>query len=65
MQHNSDTIIGTVAGTALAVSSLPTKTDFQNTIILAVVGAITSYLVTVSLKKIVAYIKKRANEKNK
>ena len=55
-----DTTIGTVSGTALALVAIPTQTILA-TIICAVIGATTSFLVTMGLKTLWAKLKNRNN----
>ena len=49
--HIGSTIAGTVGGTLLAVTSIHTE-NIVNTIILATIGAVTSFLVTLGVKLI-------------
>mgnify|MGYP001562907835 FL=1 len=49
--HVGSTIAGTVGGTLLAVTTIHTE-NIVNTIILATIGATTSFLVTIGVKYI-------------
>lgn len=49
--HIGSTIAGTVGGTLLAVTTIHTE-NIVNTIILATIGATTSFLVTIGVKYI-------------
>lgn len=57
-QHTTE-LAATLGGTVLAASSIPDGTSFASTIILAVTGAVTSFLATVIIKRIWKKITKR------
>ena len=57
MAHDT-TAIGTVGGTVFALITIPTQT-MATTVICAVIGATTSFLVTITLKGIWNKIKNR------
>ena len=62
--HVGSTIAGTVGGTLVAVSAIHTE-NIVNTMILAAIGAATSFLVTVGVKYIwYKYIFPEKKEKN-
>lgn len=56
MQSNDSTVIGTIGGTLLTIFSVNANT-LINTIIVAIVGATTSFLVSLFLKWSVNKIK--------
>jgi len=61
MQHltsNDSTVIGTAGGTLLAVFSIPTSTIVA-TVILAIIGATTSFVVSILLKEVYLYFKNK------
>jgi F0F1-type ATP synthase membrane subunit a len=61
MQHltsNDSTVIGTAGGTFLALFAIPTSTVIA-TIVLAIIGATTSFIVSILLKELYNYIKKK------
>jgi len=61
MQHltsNDSTVIGTAGGTLLAVFSIPTSTIVA-TVILAIIGATTSFVVSLLLKEVYLYFKNK------
>lgn len=61
MQHltsNDSTVIGTAGGTLLAVFSIPTSTIVA-TVILAIIGATTSFIVSLLLKEVYLYFKNK------
>jgi len=63
MEHNIDTIAGTAGGTLLTIVSLPSNTAIISTIILALIGAVTSFFVSLACKKIYEkYFKKKIEE---
>ena len=61
MQHltsNDSTVIGTAGGTLLAVFSIPTSTIVA-TVVLAIIGATTSFVVSILLKEVYLYFKNK------
>ena len=61
MQHltsNDSTVIGTAGGTLLAVFSIPTSTIVA-TVILAIIGATTSFVISILLKEVYLYFKNK------
>ena len=48
--HIAGTVAGTLVGTAVAVSAIPSSATIYTTMILASIGAGTSFLVTVGVK---------------
>jgi uncharacterized membrane protein len=57
--HDHSTAIGTTTGTALSVFATLDPQDYIKTIVLACVGAIVSFTVTVILKWVWEKLKKR------
>ena len=61
MQHltsNDSTVIGTAGGTLLALFAIPAS-SIVTTIVLAIIGATTSFVVSLLLKEAYMYIKKK------
>lgn len=54
---NSDTLIGTIGGTAVSIFASIDTGDVVKTVILAVVGATTSFLISILLKKFSRWLK--------
>ncbi len=65
MIHNNNyhtaEIASTIGGTVLSASSIPEGSSFVSTILLAMTGAITSFLVTILVKRIWKKITKKEN----
>jgi ABC-type sulfate transport system permease component len=59
IHHDHSTAIGTTTGTALSVFATLDTQDYTKTIVLACVGAVVSFMVTVILKWVWGKLKKR------
>ena len=62
------TILGTVSGTALTVAMNIESSDILKTVVLAALGAVVSFVVTVGLKKVSAlpgFLKRRRRRQRK
>lgn len=57
MEHGHTTAIGTISGTALTILVNIGSQDIFKTVVLAVIGAVVSFIVTITLKWIVKKIK--------
>jgi uncharacterized membrane protein YgaE (UPF0421/DUF939 family) len=57
--HNG-TLFGTIGGTLLSVLASVHLGDIFKTVLLAVIGAVTSFAVSLLLKKITLYFKKKS-----
>lgn len=53
VMHHHETLIGTLSGTILSISFMPSGIDMVHTVILAVLGAGTGFLTTKTLKYII------------
>lgn len=58
MQHNNTTLVGTASGTFLSVIPNLNSEDILRTIILATLGAIVSFLISLLLKIVIKKHKK-------
>jgi hypothetical protein len=58
MQHNNSTVIGTAGGTFLSILPNLHSEDILKTIILATLGAIVSFLISLLLKILIRKHKK-------
>lgn len=53
MENNHNTISGTIGGTLIAFFATVQREDIQKTMLLAAIGAIVSFTVSLLLKKLV------------
>jgi len=56
---HSEIVTGTLSGTILSVSVLPTTSDIVHTAILGIVGAAFGFITTVCMKAILKYFKNK------
>lgn len=57
-QHDTTTVAGTVTGTVFTIAANIDSQDYTKTVILACVGAVASFIVSLILKRIWKFLSK-------